>query len=119
MKHPHSSAATTGHSVLIDGGTIPVAAPAPAAYTHRGSTANFDVSYDSSLGINGQALADAVLARCEQDLGQLRSYFGGVTTSRFSVFIDPELLVHTMPIAPPRKSIAPPSQQRMGNWRIS
>ena len=38
-------------SVLIESeGAIPLAPTAPAAYTLRGSTANFDVSYDSSLG---------------------------------------------------------------------
>jgi hypothetical protein len=36
----------------------------------------------------GQALADAILGSCEQDLSQLRSFFGGVSTGRFSVFID-------------------------------
>src|SRR5712691_8606965 len=58
-------------------------APLPAAalaalgpYTQRGSTANFDVYYDNSLGTNGQSLADAVLANCEWDLTQLRGWFG-------------------------------------------
>ncbi len=71
-------------------------APLPAAalaalgpYTQRGSTANFDVYYDNSLGTNGQSLADAVLANCEWDLTQLRGWFGGVAAGRFSVYIDP------------------------------
>jgi hypothetical protein len=70
--------------------------PFPAAalaglgpYTKRGSTANFDVYYDNSLGTNGQKLADAVLANCEWDLFQLRGWFGGVAAGRFSVYIDP------------------------------
>lgn len=58
-------------------------------YTQRGSTANFDVYYDNSLGTNGQNLADAVLANCEWDLAQLRGWFGGVAAGRFSVYIDP------------------------------
>lgn len=89
-QHPESSASAPAATVLIEpGGAIPLSAPAPAAYTLRGSTANFDVSYDTTLGPNGQALADAILGRCEQDLGQLRSFFGGVSTGRFSVFVDP------------------------------
>jgi hypothetical protein len=69
---------------------MPLIAPSPAAYVLRGSTANFDVSYDDALGANGPALADAILAQCEQDLAKLRGFFGGVTTTgRFSIFIDP------------------------------
>ena len=84
------AAATAHHSVLIEpGGAIPLTAPAPAAYTLGGSTADFDVSYDTTLGSNGQALAGAILRSCEPDLSQLRSFFGGVSTGRFSVFIDP------------------------------
>jgi hypothetical protein len=58
-------------------------------YTKRGSTANFDVYYDNSLGATGQNLADAVLANCEWDLFELRGWFGGVAAGRFSVYIDP------------------------------
>jgi len=43
----------------------------------RGQTANFVVSYDSSL-TDGTALADAVLGRCEQDFQTLRGLFGGI-----------------------------------------
>src|SRR5215469_4952854 len=83
-------AATAHHSVLIEpGGAIPVTAAAPAAYTLAGSTADFDVYYDTSLGSEGQALADAILGSCEPDLSQLRSFFGGVSAGRFSVYIDP------------------------------
>jgi len=70
----------------------PLSAPALVAlgpYTKRGSTANFDVYYDNSLGTNGQNLADAVLAKCEQDFAQLQAWFGGVAAGRFSVYIDP------------------------------
>ena len=86
------SAATAPHSVLIGpGGTIPIIRPPPPnfVYTFAGSTADFDVAYDTTLRSEGQALADAILGRCEQDLSQLRSIFGGVSAGRFSVFIDP------------------------------
>jgi hypothetical protein len=56
----------------------PVAAES-AAPVRRGSTAHFVVSYDSALGQDGAALADAILARCESDYATLRGYFGGVT----------------------------------------
>jgi hypothetical protein len=85
-------AATARHSVLIQpGGAIPIVRPPlpPAVYTFAGSTADFDVAFDSTLGSVGQPLADAILGRCEQDLSQLRSFFGGVSAGRFSVFIDP------------------------------
>jgi hypothetical protein len=86
-KHAAVPAATARHSVLIGpGGTMPIIRPPPAVYTLAGSTANFDVAYDNNSG--GQALADAILGSCEQDLSQLRSFFGGVSTGRFSVFID-------------------------------
>jgi hypothetical protein len=82
--------APAGPCVLIaPGATMPRKPPSPAAYVLGGSTTNFDVSYDDTLGANGPALADAILADCEQDLAQLRGFFGGVTTGRFSIFIDP------------------------------
>jgi hypothetical protein len=71
-------AATARHSVLIGpGGTIPLIRPPPPnfVYTFAGSTADFDVAYDNTLKSEGQALADAILGRCEQDLSQLRSIF--------------------------------------------
>ena len=72
------------------GESLPAAALAALGpYTSRGSTANFDVYYDNSLGINGQTLADAVLANCEWDFAQLQGWFGGVAAGRFSVYIDP------------------------------
>jgi hypothetical protein len=83
-------AATARHSVLIEpGGVIPLIPPPHFVYTLAGSTADFDVAFDSTLRSEGQALADAILGRCEQDLSQLRSFFGGVSAGRFSVFIDP------------------------------
>ena len=79
------------HSVLVKPGeTLPAEALAALGpYTKQGSTANFDVYYDNSLGANGQNLANAVLANCESDLFALRGWFGGVTPGRFSVYIDP------------------------------
>src|SRR5258708_26254841 len=79
------------HSVLVKPGeSIPAAALAALGpYTQRGSTANFDVYYDNSLGANGQTLADAVLANCEHDFAQLQAWFGGVAAGRFAVYIDP------------------------------
>jgi hypothetical protein len=58
-------------------------------YTRRGGTANFVVFFDNSLGANGQNLADAVLANCEQDFAQLRNWFGGINAGPFAVYIDP------------------------------
>jgi hypothetical protein len=85
-----TSRATARHSVLIEPhGAIPLILPPPAVYTLRGTTANFEVAFDASLRSEGEALADAILAHCEQDLSQLRSLFGGVSASRFSIFIDP------------------------------
>jgi hypothetical protein len=82
-------AAIARYSVLIEpGGAIPLTVPPFAAYTIGGFTADFDVFYESTLGSGGQALADAILGRCEQDLSQLRGFFGGVSAGRFSVFID-------------------------------
>jgi hypothetical protein len=60
------------------GGRISFAAAA-AAPVQRGTTDNFVVSYDSSLGDQGAALADAILGRCEDDFATLQGYFGGVT----------------------------------------
>src|SRR6202040_3828946 len=79
------------HHVLVKHGESLDAAALAALgpYTKRGSTTNFDVYYDNSLGTTGQNLADAVLANCEWDLFELRGWFGGVAAGRFSVYIDP------------------------------
>ena len=86
------STTTARHSVLVEpGGVIPhIPFPLPpAVYVLAGSTANFEVAYDNTLRSEGQALADAILGRCEQDLSQLRSFFGGASAGPFSIFIDP------------------------------
>jgi hypothetical protein len=84
-------AATAPARVLIQpSGAVPIVRPPPppAVYTLVGSTANFEVAFDSPL--RGVALAEAILGRCEHNLSQLRGFFGGVSAaSRFSVFIDP------------------------------
>ncbi len=59
--------------------SLPEIAAVPAALTIRGSTAHFTVSYDNSLGSDGQTLADAVLGVCEADYSTLQGYFGGIT----------------------------------------
>jgi hypothetical protein len=60
-------------------------------YTQQGSTDNFNVFYDNSLGANGATLADGVLASCEGDYAQLQEWFGGIAPSGlpFGVYIDP------------------------------
>jgi hypothetical protein len=58
------------------------AAPAAsAAATQAGTTAHFVVSFDSSLGSTGQAVAEAVLSVCERDFAILQENFGGITPS--------------------------------------
>src|ERR1700722_12117847 len=44
----------------------------------RGTTAHFIVSFEDSLGSDGAALADAVLATCEADYTRLKGYFGEI-----------------------------------------
>ncbi len=44
-----------------------------------GSTAHFQVSYDSSLDGDGKTLGDAVLLTCENDFTSLQGWFGGIT----------------------------------------
>ena len=50
--------------------------------THAGATAHFDVSYLTSLGQKGAALASAVLQNCERDYTTLQQDFGGITPGR-------------------------------------
>ena len=45
----------------------------------QGSTANFNVYYDPSLGADGVTIAKGVLASCEADYNRVKSYFGGIT----------------------------------------
>jgi hypothetical protein len=47
--------------------------------TSGGSTAQFNVFYDSSLGTDGVTIADAILETCEGDYLKLQELFGGVT----------------------------------------
>lgn len=79
--------------LLKPGGAVPAGAPRTAAdggpYTLRGTTTNFQVSYDDALGANGPVLADAVLATCEADYSSLRTWFGGLTPGGlpFTVYV--------------------------------
>ncbi len=50
--------------------------------TPAGSTQHFKVSYLSSLGQKGAALAAAILQNCERDYGTLQQAFGGLTPKR-------------------------------------
>jgi hypothetical protein len=47
------------------------------------------VSYDPSLGANGQAIADGVLASCENEYNVLSFLFGGITPGPFNIIIAP------------------------------
>ena len=117
---PGRAPAGTGrHHVFVKEGESVEAAAGVALgpYTKRGSTANFDVYYDNSLGTNGQNLADAVLANCEWDFFELRGWFGDVAAGRFSVYIDPGPSAPTMRTARPPKSTALPSAAPMAHWK--
>ena len=76
---------TQAQRVLAKSSATFASAPAPAALaslggeTLQGSTAHFKVFSANSLGSNGANLAAGVLARCEQDFGQLQAFFGGIT----------------------------------------
>jgi hypothetical protein len=60
------------------------------AYTLQGTTANFNVYFDNSLGANGAQLAEAVLISCEREYAQLRQWFGLIPPGLpFNVYIDP------------------------------
>jgi len=55
----------------------------------RGSTAHFNVYYDPSLGVNGQTIADGVLASCENEYNILSFLFGGIAAGPFNIIIAP------------------------------
>ena len=81
---------STLHVMIPPGSPASLADPAASGtYTKRGSTSNFDVFFDNSLGAGGQTLADDVLANCEQDFAQLRQWFGNINAGRFGVYLDP------------------------------
>jgi hypothetical protein len=50
--------------------------------TQAGNTEHFNVSYLTSLGQKGAALAGALLQTCERDFGALQGFFGGLTPLR-------------------------------------
>jgi hypothetical protein len=55
--------------------------------THAGSTPHFDVSYMTSLGQKGAALAQAILQNCERDYSTLQQIFGGLTPQRLPFIV--------------------------------
>ncbi|MFJ2577160.1 hypothetical protein [Kitasatospora aureofaciens] len=65
--------------MTVTAGARLVPPPSAAVQVQRGSTPHFVVSYDDSLGANGAALADAVLATCEAHYARLQHWFGGLT----------------------------------------
>jgi hypothetical protein len=82
------------HHVFVKRGVrIPATAPRLARdggpYTQRGTTANFNVFFENTLGANGPVLADAVLANCEQDYSALQNFFGGIAPAGlpFNVYV--------------------------------
>jgi hypothetical protein len=83
MKVPAAAGARPVHDHVFvkEVGAAPAAAFTPAIQINQGSTAHFVVNYDNSLGANGAALANAVLATCERDYEKLRGYFGELVPS--------------------------------------
>ena len=87
---PTGKTESSGLRVLIESEKAPpVVTAGPDAYTLAGSTTNFDVYYDSSLGAVGQTLANAILASCEADLAALVQLFGVGPPARFATYINP------------------------------
>lgn len=60
---------------------------AKSKVTHAGSTAHFDVSYVTTLGKKGAALAQAILQNCERDYSALQQIFGGLTPQRLPFIV--------------------------------
>ena len=55
--------------------------------THVGNTDHFDVSYVTSLGNTGAALASAILQNCERDYATLQQIFGGITPQQLPFIV--------------------------------
>ena len=55
--------------------------------THVGNTDHFDVSYVTSLGGTGAALARAILQNCERDYATLQQIFGGITPQQLPFIV--------------------------------
>src|SRR5260370_38344630 len=79
----------SAHANSVGAGLAPAAGD--ETYIKFGLTAHFVVYYAQSLGSNGSALAEAVLAQCEADFASLQSWFGGIIPSAlpFNVYIRP------------------------------
>jgi hypothetical protein len=73
--------------VLVPRGKQTVHHPAATHRRHPQATQNFQVSFDPSLGSAGEAIAEAILATCEQDFQTLQSEFGGITPQRLPFHI--------------------------------
>jgi hypothetical protein len=70
------------HLRVTAGRSRPAGAPTTltdAQLTAAGNTANFSVSYETSLGQTGADLAQAILQTCERDFATLQQIFGGLT----------------------------------------
>ena len=78
------------HRRVTAGRAIPAATMgmhAKGKVTHAGSTPHFDVSYMTSLGQKGAALAQAILQNCERDYSTLQQIFGGLTPQRLPFIV--------------------------------
>src|SRR5262249_30206747 len=71
--------------VFLQPGKPPIVRPARAQAGFdfptvlQGSTARFNVYYQTDLGTDGQSLADSFLAKCESDYEAISGYFDGLT----------------------------------------
>lgn len=52
-----------------------------------GSSENFDVFYDGTLGERGRVISTSVLQRLERDLTSIGRYFEGITLPRFNIVL--------------------------------
>src|SRR5262249_29600178 len=80
--HGAMSVAEAAEAVPADVGDV--------TYVERGRTTHFVVNYAQGLS-GGPALADAVLATCEQDYNTLQAWFGNINIGNlpFNVYIRP------------------------------
>ncbi len=61
----------------------------PAGYTFQGQTDNFEVYFQTALGIAGRDLAQGVLGSCEVEYAELQQIFGiSASGLPFRIFID-------------------------------
>jgi hypothetical protein len=75
---------------MFHSGANPAAAvfgASTGAMITRGATAHFTVAYDTSLGANGPALADGLLATCEHDYDRTQAFFPKLIKNPFLIQI--------------------------------